>query len=375
MFRRYGSGSGRPGRGLAVLFFVLAVVALTRCAAAGAGAQTGAAACHYTRAQIFERASPAVVFIATKTIDPYQTEDRVQRDVGSGFIFDPKGLILTNAHVVFGAQSIVVTLDDGKSVHARIVGIDPIFDIAILRIRANKNTPYPTIPLGVSGKLHVGDDVLAIGNPLGLDQTMTRGIVSALNRVLPETPLSLSRGMIQTDAPINPGNSGGPLLDHCGRAIGINSEILEDAQNIGFAVPIDLVKKSLPMLLKKGHLVRPWLGFYGQLIGKDLADIIRMPLVPGLLVEAIEPDSPAEKADIQSGDLDVTVDGRQYLLGGDIVTSINGIKLDSDDALARAMEGLKVGSRVTLRIFRDGKMMTVKYILPERPLQPGDIPD
>lgn len=372
MFGRRVTHSGRHGRGTIVLFFAVVIMALTSCAAADSAA---GAACRYSPAQIFERASPAVVFINTKSINPYQTEDRVQRDVGSGFIFDPKGLILTNAHVVYGSQSIVVTLDDGRSVHARIVGLDPIFDIAVLRLSDRAGQSHPALTFGDSDKLHVGDNVVAIGNPLGLDQTMTRGIVSALNRVLPETPMSLSRGMIQTDAAINPGNSGGPLLDECGRVVGMNSEILEDAQNIGFAIPVNLIRKSLPVLMEKGHLVRPWLGFYGQFVDHDLVDVLKIPLVPGLLVEAVEPDSPAEKADIQSGDFDITIDGKQYLIGGDIVTSINGLRIDSDDALATAMDALKVGDEVNLEIFRDGKTLALHYTLPERPMLPGDVPN
>jgi serine protease Do len=338
------------------------------------GSTKEAGNCGESRAELYERASPAVVFISTQQINPYVLQDRVERSVGSGFIFDHKGLILTNYHVVGTAQAIQVTLDDGHIRHARVVGGDPILDLGVISISPGTEGTLPVLPFGNSSRVRVGDDVLAIGNPLGLDQTLTHGVVSALNRVLPETPLSLSRPMIQTDAPINPGNSGGPLLDACGRVIGINSEMMQGAQNIGFAIPIDLVKQALPSLLKIGHVARPWVGFHGQLVDPDLADILRIQLVPGLLVEVVEPGSPAEKAGIHGGELDVSIAGHDYLVGGDIVTHINGVKVDSADALVQATETLEAEKTIKLALFRDGRKRTVEYWMPERPLLPGDIP-
>jgi S1-C subfamily serine protease len=337
-------------------------------------APANAEECHETPTAIFRAVSPAVVYIATRTIIPYRTEDRVERAIGSGFIYDKAGLILTNSHVVHGAQDVTVTLDNGESRKGTIVGTDPIFDIAVVRIAKQGHETLPTVGLGDSASLEVGDPVVAIGNPFGLDQTLTRGIVSGLNRILPERPLSLSRPMIQTDAAINPGNSGGPLLNECGEAIGINTSIIPEAQNIGFAIPIALVRSALPDLVAKGRVVRPWIGFHGQYVDAKLGAQLRLPVEPGLLIEAVEPGSPAAKARLRPGTLDVVIGGREYLFGGDIVTEIDGVKIDSPDALDRTMQDIKVGATLRLKLMRDGKTIAVEYPLPERPLLPGDAP-
>jgi serine protease Do len=323
--------------------------------------------------KMYERVSPAVVFVAATSINPYRLTDRVTHIVASGFIFDPSGYILTNSHVAFGRQSIVVTLDDGTSLPAQLVGADPIFDVAVLRIPPPSRTPLPTAVLGNSDRVRIGEEVLAIGNPLGLDQSLTRGIVSSINRILPETPFSIFEPLIQTDAPINPGNSGGPLLNRCGEVIGINTAIMPEAQNIGFVIPINLAKSILPSLLNHGRVVRPWIGFEGQLIGGPLVDLLRLPLVEGLLIEVVEPGSPAEQAGLRGGDLELAVGGREFLIGGDIITSINDTRLDSEEKLLDIMRALKVGATVTLKAVRDGQDVEVAYVLPERPMLPGDI--
>ena len=335
--------------------------------------QLSGPSCSITIPDLYEQASPAVVMITGRAINPYRLRDRISRVLGSGFIIDKEGLILTNAHVVFGLQSLAVTLDDGTVVPAKILGADPIFDIAAIQIAKPKSGTLPTVPLGDSDRLRAGEEVIAIGNPLGLDQTVTRGIVSAVNRILPETPLSLSEPLIQTDAPINPGSSGGPLLNRCGQVVGINSAIVADAQNIGFSVPINLAKSILPSLLKDGRLIRPWIGFHGQLIGAELQKLLQMPLVEGLLVEVIEPGSPAEKAGIRGGDIELTIGGASLLLGGDIVVSLNGASMNQPEKLSGIMRGLKVGSTLKLKLYRQGKYLDVQYSLPERPLLPGDL--
>ena len=203
--------------------------------------------------------------------------------------------MLSNSHVVFGRQVITVTLDEGTTLPAKLVGADPIFDIALLRIPTPTQGTLPVARLGDSSTLRVGQEVFAIGNPLGLDQTLTRGIVSAINRRLPGAAWSLTEPLIQTDAAINPGNSGGPLIDSCGSVVGITTTILLEAQSIGFAVPIDLVKSVIPQLLDKGRVVRPWLGVQGQFVAPALKELLRIPLVDGFLVEAVEPGSPAEQ--------------------------------------------------------------------------------
>jgi len=231
----------------------------------------------------------------------------------------------------------------------------------------------PTVSLGDSDRTRVGEEVLAIGNPLGLDQTLTRGIVSGMNRILPETPFSLLEPLIQTDAAINPGNSGGPLVNRCGEVIGINTAVIAEAQNIGFAVPSNLAKTTTAQLVSEGRVIRPWVGFHGQLIGSDLRALLKIPLADGLLIEVIEPGSPAAVAGLQGGQMELELEGRAYLLGGDIITSMNGRAIDSPEALSEAMRGLRVGTELRLRVFRDGKYRDVRYALPERPILPGDV--
>ncbi len=338
-------------------------------------AEVASGACAESIPELFERVSPAVVMITGQSINPYRLRDRVNRMLGSGFIIDGKGLILTNSHVVFGLQSLVVTLDNGEIVPAKLVGADPIFDLAVIQIPKPKSGALPVVKLGDSDRLRPGEEVIAIGNPLGLDQTVTRGIVSGLNRLLPETPLSLTEPLIQTDTAINPGNSGGPLLNRCGEVIGITTAILPEAQNIGFAIPINLAKSIVPALLKDGHVIRPWIGFHGQLIGADLRKLLQMPLVDGLLVEVVEPGSPAEKLGVRGGEMELSIGGSSLLLGGDIVVSVNGALMNDPEKLAGIMRALKVGSQLKLKLFRQGKYLDIDYKLPERPLLPGDLPE
>ena len=313
--------------------------------------------------------------ISAQSINPYKVQGRVTRIVGSGFIFDPKGLIITNSHVAFGRQTLYVTLDDGTVVPAHLLGADPIFDIAVLQIQKPDKGKLPMVALGDSEHVRVGESVITIGNPLGLDQTVTRGIVSGVNRILPGTPLSSSEPLIQTDAPINPGNSGGPLLNMCGEVIGMNTAIIADAQNIGFAIPINLVKSVVPMLISDGRMIRPWVGFHGTMVGADLRKVLKLPLTDGLLVEVVEPGSPAAVAGMRGGEVEFTFGAISLLLGGDIVTAINGVPTTDAEKIAPIMRALKVGSTLKMSVYREGETREVTYALPERPLLPGDLPD
>jgi serine protease Do len=364
--RRFGVARRRTSR-LRALFAVLALIP--------AAPALAAAKCNQSIADLYDSKSPAVVLVTALSINPYRMDDRVRQATGSGFIIDAKGLVMTNSHVVFGAKVVTVTLDDGTALPAKLLGADPIFDMAILQIPKPEHGKLPTLVFGDSDRVRPGDEVIAIGNPLGLEQTVTHGIVSGLNRVLPDRPRLLSWPMIQTDAAINPGNSGGPLLNRCGEVIGITSEILGDAQNIGFAIPSNLARSVVTPLAEKGKLARPWLGVDGSLIDAELKQIFTLPLTEGFLVESVEPDSPADVAGIVGGRLPVKVESRSMILGGDVIVAINGIALKDDASLQRALDTLRIGMRARLKVFRQGKAFTTEFAITERPLQPGDVPE
>jgi len=331
--------------------------------------------CTQSIADLYDSKSPAVVRITALTINPYKNEDRIQQSDGSGFIIDSLGLIMTNSHVVFGAQVLNVTLDDGTVLPAKLLGADPIYDLAILKIPEPDTGKLPTLTFADSDKIRPGDEVVTIGNPMGLGQTITSGIVSALNRTLPERPRLLSWPMIQTDTPINPGNSGGPILNRCGDVIGIASEIMGDAQNIGFAVPSNLAKSTVVSLVEKGRVIRPWLGFDGNLIDAKLTKVLAIPLSEGFLVESVEPGSPASVAGVVGGRIPVKVEYEAYILGGDIIMSINNVALKDDNSMQKALDLVHIGSKLQLKIFRKGKTINSTLDIIERPLQPGDVPE
>jgi len=330
----------------------------------------GAEPCAEPLAVVFERTSPAVVSIQAMKINKAKPQRRFETIVGSGVIIDKDGQILTNAHVVDGAASLTVTLDSGNKTPARILGLDPVLDIALLRV--DSAAALPAARLGDSSLVKVGDEVVAIGNPIGLDQTMTRGIVSGLNRLLPGVS---DEPMIQTDAPINPGNSGGPLVDRCGGVVGINTLISEDAQSIGFAVPINAAKSILRDLRELGRVVRPWLGMQGRAIDNRLGVVVRMPVTPGYLVEVVYDGSPADRAGVRGGNLSVVVQGEEYLLGGDILTAINGSPIRSHSDYIMRVKTLRVGQRVKITVVREGQQREMTLTVAERPRLPSDLAD
>ena len=331
------------------------------------------APCQESIPALYDRVSPAVVSITTTSIDPYDTPSRSERQAGSGVIVDETGLILTNSHVVFGRTSITVTLDDGTNVPGQIVGADPLFDIALIRIPHRTSEKLPTAKLGSSDHLVTGDEVYAIGNPFGLEQTLTRGIVSAVNRILPGVSWFAREPLIQTDAAINHGSSGGPLIDRCGDVVGITTAILENARSIGFAIPVSLVKEAMPDLIKNGRVIRPWLGVQGQLVSPELEELLRAPLVDGLLVEVVEPGSPASRLDVRGGSLEVIIGGSPFLLGGDIITAIDGVPVGNPEKLTQALKALKVGTTVRLTLFREQKTRQIEVVIEERPVMKSDI--
>jgi S1-C subfamily serine protease len=327
-----------------------------------------AAQCAEPFTALFERVSPAVISIQAMKINKERPQRRFETIVGSGFVIDRDGHALTNAHVVDGAASLSVTLDNGDKLPARTVGLDPVLDLALIRVEGRSDLAVARF--GDSSTLRVGEEVVAIGNPLGLDQTMTRGIVSGLNRLLPGVS---DQPMIQTDAPINPGNSGGPLVDRCGAVMGINTFISEEAQSIGFAVPVNAVKAVLKDLRELGKVVRPWLGMQGRAVDQRLSNVVRTPLVPGYLVEVVYDGSPADRAGIRGGSLSLILQGDEYLLGGDVVTAINGAPVRSHQDYIARVNILRPGQRVRVTVSREGQVRELTLTVAERPRLPGDL--
>ncbi|MEZ4600683.1 MAG: DegQ family serine endoprotease [Syntrophotaleaceae bacterium] len=265
---------------------------------------------------------------------------RMERSLGSGFIISKDGYILTNDHVVKGAEDIKVVLADGRTFNGKIQGIDEGLDLALIQIDTGREE-LPVAKLGDSEKLRVGEWVMAIGNPFGLEATVTVGIVSAKGRVIGAGPYD---NFIQTDASINPGNSGGPLFDSRGRVIGINTAIVAGGQGIGFAVPINSAKQILPQLRELGRVVRGWLGVTVQALTEDLADSFGLENSNGALVTDVSHGSPADQAGIQRGD---------------VVLALNGEPLTSMSDLPRQVAAMPVGQSAEIRLFRDGRIRDV----------------
>jgi S1-C subfamily serine protease len=297
---------------------------------------------------VFERATKSVVFIANTAIqrDPWSFNlFEAPQGSGTGFIWNKQGHIVTNFHVVYGANSITVTLADRTEHKATLIGADPDHDVAVLQIRAPEDTFSP-LTVGTSNDLRVGQKVLAIGNPFGLDHTLTTGVVSALGRTIKSLSNRTIEGVIQTDAAINPGNSGGPLLDSAGRLIGVNTQIVSPSgafAGIGFAVPVDTVNRIVPELIKHGKLIRPGLGV--SLVPDAMA---KRWGIKGLIIGKVSRGSGAEQAGLKSAR--ETLNGRVEL--GDIITAVDGKPVGTIDDLMDVMERHKVNDRVAVEILR-----------------------
>ncbi|GMR09954.1 MAG: trypsin-like peptidase domain-containing protein [Anaerolineae bacterium] len=296
---------------------------------------------------------------------------------GSGFIFDDQGHIVTNQHVVAGAEEVMVTFSDGTSAQADLVGTDPASDLAVIQVSQPPESGLPLV-LASSDELRVGEPVVAIGNPFGLQGSMTAGIVSALGRTLPSQAQAENGavfnipGVIQTDAAINPGNSGGPLLNLSGQVVGVNTAIESQVgqfAGVGFAIPSDSVARIVPVLIKQGEYAHPWLG----IAGTDLTSLHReaMDLDPaqrGLLLISVAEDSPAQRAHLRGSDTETELDGRSLLIGGDVIVSIDDQPvLDFEDLSAYISQETEPGQQVTLGILRDGKAMEIDVVLGRRP--------
>jgi S1-C subfamily serine protease len=295
---------------------------------------------------------------------------------GSGFVIDGEGHILTNNHVIEGAEKVEVKLGDSeKNYEAEVVGTDPGTDIALLKVEAPAKELHP-LTLGHSAEAEVGDPVVAIGNPFGLDRTVTSGIVSALQRQI-QAPNGFSiNHVIQTDAAINPGNSGGPLIDAEGNVIGINSQIATGGGGngnvgIGFAIPIDTVRAEIKQLETKGEVAHAFLGISGGTITPELAKALNLPVKEGVIVQTVVKGSPADKAGLEAGNTAATINGQEVRLGGDIITEANGKKIKTMEQLVEAIQESKPGDELELKILRDGQEKTATATLGTQPKKAG----
>ena len=319
---------------------------------------------------IYRNASPATVNITSTVIQRgWFFEVFPVRESGSGFLISDDGRILTNYHVVSGSAAIEVTLEDQTKHKARILGSDPSNDLALIKIQPKGKLPF--LKLGESGGLQVGQKVLAIGNPFGLDGTLTTGIISSLGRDIRDENGRVLEGMIQTDAAINPGNSGGPLLNSQGEVIGINTAIYGPNVNIGigFAMPVNRAKSMLNHLTSAGRVARPRLGINTQFLYPEVAGILELPRRPGLLVEQVEPGSAADQAGLRGATREVVISNYPFAIGGDYILDVDGEAITNRNVLSRALERKKAGDSLRLTIFRRGRTMTLTVTLGEAPPQ------
>ncbi len=317
--------------------------------------------------EIFESSEFGVVSI---TVTKTSTSGGNSNSVGSGFIFDKEGHIITNNHVVKDTKKIDVTFIDGTSYRAEIIGTDPYADIAVIKIDVNSKKLYP-IPIGDSSKLKVGEQIAAIGNPFGLSGSMTSGIVSQLGRLLPSGAGFSIPDVIQTDTAINPGNSGGPLLNMKGEIVGVNTAIYSNDgsfSGVGFSIPSNVILKIVPVLIKEGEFQHPWVGISSANITPDLAELLNLQDAKGVLIMTVVKDSPADKANLRGSSQTATADGIEYIIGGDIVLSIDGKEVRKiDDILTHLQREKNVGDTLNLGILRDGKSINITLTLEERP--------
>lgn len=318
---------------------------------------------------LYARANPAVVNI---TIYGQNGGQIVPLGQGSGFVYDESGSIVTNDHVVEGAQQVEVTFSDGTIRDAEVIGQDPNSDLAVVKVDQLPAGIAPLL-LGDMSELAVGQTVIAIGNPFGLDGTLTRGIISALGRTIPAlTPFSIPQA-IQTDAAINPGNSGGPLLDLHGHVIGVNAQIETNGTSrsnsgVGFAIPVNVVERVVPVLIEKGTYEWAWLGVRGGSIVPSLVEAMNLSVERGAYILEVTARGPAEQAGLRGAENTMTVNGLTVPVGGDVITAIDGQLVRSfDELLIYIAMQAEPGQKVTLTILRDGKTQDVNVQLGARP--------
>jgi S1-C subfamily serine protease len=327
--------------------------------------------------EIYQRAAPGVAFIEAEqqaaAPSPLGIPPGGGTATGSGFVIDEEGHILTNAHVVAGADQIEVTLgDDETPVEASVVGRDPSTDLAVLEVDPDEVDLHP-LQLADSTEVEVGDPVVAIGNPFGLDRTATAGIVSAIQREIPAPNGFSISNAIQTDAPINPGNSGGPLIDAQGRVIGVNSQIENGGGSgnvgIGFAVPSSTARDVARQLIDTGEVDHAFLGISGADLDQELADALNLPVDQGALVQRVVEGGPADEAGIEAGQSQTSIEGRQVVAGGDVITAVDGEPVTGMDDVVAAVNSRRPGDELELELLRDGEAQNVTVTLADRPSQ------
>jgi S1-C subfamily serine protease len=329
--------------------------------------------------EIYRASAPAVVHIETATRtqqpsdffgNPFGTTE-TQRALGSGFVIDKAGHIVTNYHVVRGANTIQVSFSNNERFKAKLVGVDPSTDVAVLRVEV-KSRALKSLPLGNSESVRVGDQVIAIGNPFGLDRSVTSGIVSAVQRRI-EAPNQLSIShVIQTDAALNHGNSGGPLLNAQGQVIGVNAQIETGGQSqgnvgIGFAIPINTVKDVVAELIKHGKVEHPFLGIEGKTLQPNIGRLFHLPVTSGVLVASVRPGSGAAKAGLKPATSQVTVEGESWPAGGDVIVKLDGGSVPSIERLVDLIASKKPGDRIDLEVVRGTSRIHLNVKLGRQP--------
>jgi S1-C subfamily serine protease len=325
--------------------------------------------------EVYKTIAPGVVYIQSTTTvrDFFGLFSEPVEGAGSGSIIDDQGDILTNYHVIANAEKLTVSFGGGKNYPAKVVGRDPDTDLAVIRLLESPKEQMTVVPLGDSDKLIVGQKVLAIGNPFGLDRTLTTGVISGLQRPIRAQNGRQIEGAIQTDASINPGNSGGPLLDSHGRMIGINSQIESPSgasAGVGFAIPVNIAKRIVPQLVRNGYVQRPKLGINPRDV-EALSGQVRLPVSYGVLIMAVQPGGAAANAGLrgvvqtENGDIEL----------GDIIIAIDGQKISNNDELFKILDKHQVGETVSVEIMRNGRRMTVPVKLMEAPQRRQGIRD
>jgi S1-C subfamily serine protease len=334
--------------------------------------------------EIFRQDAPGVVQVTSTQVirtssDPFNfglPQTQTQKALGSGFVMDKAGHIVTNYHVVAGARSVEVSFSNSDNMKARVVGLDPSTDLAVLQVDARSRALTP-LPFGNSDRVRVGDSVIAIGNPLGYDRSVTAGIVSAVQRAISAPNQYPIDHVIQTDAPINHGNSGGPLINSRGQVVGVAAQIAtgntgsDGNIGIGFAIPVNTVRTVVAQLIKKGKVEHAFIGITAKPVTAEIARLFRLPSKSGLLVATVQPGSGAAAAGLRAGTDTAVVSGESWPIGGDLIVSADGVALSSINQLRDLIAEKQPGQSLSLVVYRGTKKLTLDVKLGRQPSSPG----